>query len=134
MALGTFGPVPGRATVAASSSRSEFSGSRRWPMRQSSSLHNSSRLPKNCAGVANMLSSTTDLLQLRWRSAQLLAAVAQGNKRDVRALLRAMEVEGINPEDRRDEIALLLAQFGRRPTAALGVEIGRLWLKLRQLP
>lgn len=81
-----------------------------------------------------MLTSTADLTHLRWRSAQLLAAVAQDDRRQVRALLRAMEVEGINPEDRRDEIALLVRQFGRRPIASLGVEIGRLWLKLREQP
>jgi len=83
--------------------------------------------------MANMLSSTTDLLQLRWRSAQLLAALARGDEPQAQALLAAMRVEGIDAEDRRDEMALLLRQFGRRPIAALGVEIGRLWLKLRQL-
>ncbi|KZS75728.1 hypothetical protein A4G26_04865 [Mycobacterium kansasii] len=81
-----------------------------------------------------MLSDTTDLLHLRWRSAQLLAAVTRGDDRQVQALLSAMDIEGVDPGDRRDEIALLLHEFGPRPIAALGVEIGRLWLKLRQQP
>lgn len=103
-------------------------------MRRSSSLGSSSRLSTSYAVVASMLINTTDLLHLRWRSAQLLAAIASGDERQAQALLAAMRVEGIDAEDRRDEIALLLRQFGRRPIAALGVEIGRLWLKLRQRP
>lgn len=81
-----------------------------------------------------MLSSTIDMNHLRWRSAQLLAAVAQGDMRQARAILGVMDIEGISVVDRRDEIALLLRQFGHRPAAALGVEICRLWLKLKDRP
>ncbi|QNI06502.1 hypothetical protein GAN17_09475 [Mycobacterium kubicae] len=103
-------------------------------MRRSILLANSSRRSMNYAMAVGMLGSTTDLLRLRWRSAQLLAAVARGDERQAKAILAAMDVEGISSADRRDETALLLGQFGRRPIAALGVEIGRLWLKLRQRP
>lgn len=73
-----------------------------------------------------------DLIHLRWRTAQLLLAVAEGEGDQVRALRIAMRNEGITAADRSDEIRLLWHQFGRRPQVVLRQEISRLWRQLRE--
>lgn len=81
-----------------------------------------------------MLADTTSLLNLRWRTAQLVLASAKGDPHTVRGLRVAMRIEDINPDDVADEIRLLLHQFGHRPPAVLRDEANRLWLKLKELP
>jgi hypothetical protein len=81
-----------------------------------------------------MLNNTTDLLQLRWRAAQWLLAVAYGDKPQVHALNEAMRIEGVATSDMLDELALLRSQFASRPAVYLRDEIARLWLRLKDRP
>jgi|GEM_PF-6090489 len=78
------------------------------------------------------MSGVNDLVHLRWRTAQLVIAVAEGDGRQVRAVLHAMRVEGIGSGDRRDEVRLLLAEFGHRTLWWLREEVSRLWRVLTE--
>ncbi|WP_167107263.1 hypothetical protein [Mycobacterium sp. DL592] len=80
------------------------------------------------------LRNTTDLLQLRWRTAQWMLAATTGDKEQTAALCEAMRIEGVDLGDVLDETTLLIRQFGQRPTAALRDEVTRLWLKLKARP
>lgn len=77
-----------------------------------------------------MLNDTTDMLKLRWRTAQWLLAAAEGDKRQMSALREAMRIEQIDSDDVLDEVALLQRQFGHRPIAVLRNEVTQLWLRL----
>lgn len=79
-----------------------------------------------------MIRSIRDLLYLRWRTAQVLLAVADGKLEQVGALRRAMQIEGVDAADSRDEMGLLLRQFGHRPSIVLRGEVSRLWRKLTE--
>lgn len=79
------------------------------------------------------LCGTGDLLRLRWRAAQWLLAVSDGDTRQAAALLEAMRIEGIACVDLLDEQRLLQAEFGRRPRYWLVQEINRLWLRVKDL-
>jgi hypothetical protein len=79
-----------------------------------------------------MLGSVYDLVHLRWRAAQLLLAISDGDDAQVSALRQAMRVEGITSADRRDETGLLLRQFGHRTSYWLRAEVDRLYRQLRQ--
>ncbi|SBS77352.1 conserved hypothetical protein [uncultured Mycobacterium sp.] len=79
-----------------------------------------------------MLRSVQDLVHLRWRTAQVLLAVVDGTTEQVRVLRQAMQIEGIETSDTRDEMALLLRQFGPRAPVWLRGEINRLSRQLRQ--
>ncbi|SOX53704.1 hypothetical protein MAAFP003_2378 [Mycobacterium ahvazicum] len=74
-----------------------------------------------------------DLLNLRWRSTQLLIAHEKGDQAAVRSLHAAMRIEGLSPGDVADETALLLHQFGHRPVVVLREESNRVWRKLQAL-
>jgi hypothetical protein len=78
-----------------------------------------------------MLRSTTDLINLRWRAAQSLLAICDGDRRRQRALRWAMRVEGAADQDILDELALLREQFAGRPRIFLVAEVNRLWLRLK---
>lgn len=80
------------------------------------------------------MNNTTDLLNLRWRAAQWLLAVSDGDSKQVAALREAMRIEGIAQDDILDELALLREQFGRRTRVWLVEEIERLWQKLKERP
>jgi hypothetical protein len=80
------------------------------------------------------VNNTTDLLNLRWRAAQWLLAVSDGDSKQVAALREAMRIEGIAQDDILDELALLREQFGRRTRVWLVEEIERLWQKLKERP
>ncbi|MHA7661852.1 hypothetical protein [Mycolicibacterium sp. HS_4_1] len=77
-----------------------------------------------------MLRSTSDMLLLRWRTAQLLRAVVHGDAEQARALREAMRIEKLDGPDISDEMSLLVRQFGHRPIWALTQECARLWLKV----
>ncbi|MGD9517529.1 MULTISPECIES: hypothetical protein [Mycolicibacterium] len=80
------------------------------------------------------MKTTTDLLLVRWRAAQLLLAISDGDLAQVKALNQARRIEGISNVDTRDELDLLRDQFARRPRYRLVDEINRVWLKLRARP
>lgn len=80
------------------------------------------------------LTSTADMLTLRWRVSQWLLAVTEGDKRQAAVLREAMRVEGLDHDDVLDEIALLVRQYGHRPIAALRDEVTRLFLRLKERP
>lgn len=80
-----------------------------------------------------MIRSIRDLVHVRWRTAQMLAALVDDETEQVRALRQVMRIEGLDVEDSRDEMRLLLSQFGHRPVFYLREEVSRLWRKLRQL-
>lgn len=80
------------------------------------------------------MNDTTDMLALRWRAAQWLLAVSDGDGKQVAALNEAMRIEGIDQADILDELALLRDQFGRRTRVWLVEEIERLWQKLKERP
>lgn len=80
-----------------------------------------------------MLRSIRDMIHLRWRTAQLLLILMQGDLDQVRALRAAMRVEGFDDADMGDELKLMLRQFGHRSEAILGDEVTRLWRQLTQL-
>lgn len=79
-----------------------------------------------------MLRSVRDLVHLRWRTAQVLMAAVEGNAEQVRSLRQAMRVEQLDDPDMRDEIRLLLRQFGHRTPVYLSEEASRLWRQLLQ--
>ncbi|MDC8982162.1 hypothetical protein PR370_06095 [Mycobacterium marinum] len=74
-----------------------------------------------------------DLLHLRWRTAQLLLAAAEGQDDQVAALRWAMRVERLDSDDVRDELRLLSRQFGHRATFYLRDEVSRVWGQLIRL-
>lgn len=76
------------------------------------------------------MTSVHDLVLLRWRTAQWLLALADGDTAQADALVRAMRVEGVRTADVVDEFALLRAQFGHRSRWWLVEEIGRLASRL----
>lgn len=78
-----------------------------------------------------MVQNIRDMLHLRWRTAQLLRAVADGTPEEVQAIRAAMRIAGISESDRADELRLLLHQFGHRPTFYLTEEVNRLWRMIR---
>lgn len=80
-----------------------------------------------------MIRSISDMLHLRWRTAQLLRAVAQGDAEQARALRRAMRIENLDGPDMRDEMSLLIREFGHRPIWVLTQECARLWLKVSRI-
>lgn len=80
-----------------------------------------------------MLTSVRDLVHLRWRTAQLVNAMADGNRTQARAVRQAMRIEGIADGDMRDEFRLLLAEFGARTPWWLRAEASRLWHALAEL-
>lgn len=80
------------------------------------------------------LTNTVDLVNLRWRAAQWLLAVSDGDTGQATALLEAMRVEGMTLGEVLDEHTLLREQFARRPRAHLIAEITRLAQKLGVAP
>jgi hypothetical protein len=80
------------------------------------------------------LSSTTEMLTLRWRAAQWLLAISEDDATQVNALRGAMRIEGMDHRDILDELALLREQFARRPAIYLRQEIARLWQQLKDRP
>lgn len=83
-------------------------------------------------GTTMKLRSVQDLVYLRWRTAQLLLAVVDGDDSQAQALRHAMRIEGIENSDTRDEMGLLAHQFGHRSLFRLREEINRLYRQLRQ--
>lgn len=77
-----------------------------------------------------MIRSIRELIHVRWRAAQVLAAVADGKDEQAWAVRQAMQIEGLDTADVRDETGLLIRQFGHRPTIVLREETSRLWRKL----
>ncbi len=75
--------------------------------------------------------TTTDLLMVRWRTAQWCVALLDGDTAQAAALLAAMRVEGVDRRDALDEFTLLRAQFGHRPRCILAQEVERVAAKLR---
>ncbi|MCV7005660.1 hypothetical protein BHQ23_04575 [Mycobacterium gordonae] len=71
-------------------------------------------------------------MQLRWRCAQWLLAVVQGDQLQRAALRGAMDVEGFTRQEIIDEITLLRQQFGHLRPVMLGREVTRLWIKLQE--
>jgi hypothetical protein len=65
------------------------------------------------------------LVALRWRCSQWLLAVTDRDDKQVVALHRAMQVEGMKRADILDELTLLRDQFGLRPRGKLLDEIDR---------
>jgi hypothetical protein len=80
------------------------------------------------------ISDTTGMLTLRWRAAQMLLAISERDATQVNALRGAMRIEGLDPRDILDELALLREQFARRPAIYLRQEIARLWQQLKNRP
>lgn len=80
-----------------------------------------------------MVGSIRELLNLRWRTAQVMSAMVRGDGKHARAVRAAMRVEGIDDTDMVDEFRLLRNQFGHRPIAALSDEVARLWHRISQM-
>ncbi len=77
-----------------------------------------------------MIRSIRELIHVRWRAAQVLAAVADGKNEQAWALRAAVQIEGLDTADVRDEMGLLIRQFGHRPTIIVREEASRLWRTL----
>ena len=77
------------------------------------------------------ITTTTDLLRLRWRAAQWLLAYVTENQLHGVALAGAMRIEGFAGEEVMDQITLLRGQFAYSRPAALTSEVTRLWIKLQ---
>jgi len=73
-----------------------------------------------------------DMVHLRWRTAQLMRAIVDGDGAQVRALREVMRVEGVDNPDMCDEFRLLIAEFGDRNPVYLSEEVSRLWCKLTE--
>ncbi|WP_156296385.1 hypothetical protein [Mycobacterium paragordonae] len=71
-------------------------------------------------------------MQLRWRCAQWMLAVVEGNQLQRAALRQAMDIEGFSREEIIDEIALLRQQFDNLRPVALAHEVTRLWIQLQE--
>ncbi|WP_041781851.1 hypothetical protein [Mycolicibacterium chubuense] len=73
------------------------------------------------------------MVHLRWRTAQLMRAMVDGEGGQAWALRQAMRVEAVADADLCDEFRLLLGQFGHRTPVHLSEEVSRLWRTLRSL-
>ncbi|WP_422748002.1 hypothetical protein ACN27E_07875 [Mycobacterium sp. WMMD1722] len=77
-----------------------------------------------------MIRDLSGMVHLRWRAAQLLLAVSEGHHEQAQALSRAAAIEGLDADDMRDELRLLIRQFRHRALVVLREEIHRLASKL----
>jgi len=76
------------------------------------------------------VNNTGDMLNLRWRAAQWLLALSDGDIKQRHALREAMRIEGLDQADILDELALLRGQFAGRKAWHLRQEIDRVARKL----
>ena len=77
------------------------------------------------------MKTTTELLNLRWRAAQLLLARRDRDIAQAEALVAAMSIEGVDYADAAAELDLLAHQFAHRGRWYLAAEVDRLAGKLR---
>lgn len=78
--------------------------------------------------------TVSDLLNLRWRAAQLMLAHRDGDTRQAAVLVVVLRVEDLDYSDVAAEWELLGHQYGQRPRCLLAAEVDRLARKVCAVP